>query len=83
MLMQCIGISLRIVLSMGGGTMKTLSGTSELVEKERMRLQINAQVEDFLRRGGSIEVVNGYARPATADAGSVRKDVDALTLSDD
>jgi hypothetical protein len=80
MVMQCIGITLRSVLSMGGGTMKTLSGTSELVEKERMRLQINTQVEEFLRRGGAIEVVNGTAKPATADVRSVREDLEESTL---
>ena len=60
--------------------MKTFSGTSELDEKERMRLQINAQVEEFLRRGGAIEVVAGYAKPATADVGSVRKAVEEDTF---
>ena len=38
--------------------MKTVYEPSELVEKERMRLQINEQVEEFLRRGGSIDVVS-------------------------
>jgi hypothetical protein len=51
--------------------MKTLSGPSELIEKERLRLQINAQVEDFLRRGGAIEVVTVNSKPAEADVGSV------------
>ena len=51
--------------------MKTLSGPSELIEKERLRLQINAQVEDFLRRGGAIAVVTVPSKPAEADVGSV------------
>ncbi len=51
--------------------MKALSGPSELIEKERIRLQIKAQVEEFLRRGGAIEVVTDNARPATGVAGSV------------
>jgi hypothetical protein len=54
--------------------MKTLSGQSELIEKERIRLQINAQVEEFLRRGGAIEVVTLSAKPAVADVGSVWED---------
>jgi len=56
--------------------MKTLSGQSELIEKERIRLQINAQVEEFLRRGGAIEVVTLSAKPAMADVGSVWEDDD-------
>ena len=78
--MQCIDMTLRTEQSMGGGTMKTLSGPSELVEKERMRLQIYAQVEEFLRRGGAIEVVSGYAKPAPADVGSPREDLEELTF---
>ena len=49
--------------------MKALSGPAELVEKERIRLQINAQVEEFLRRGGAIEVVTRSARQAAAENG--------------
>jgi len=56
--------------------MKTLSGPSELIEKERIRLQINAQVEEFLRRGGAIEVVTLNAKPAVADVGIVWEDED-------
>jgi hypothetical protein len=68
---------------MGGDTMKTLSGPSELAEKERMRLQINAQVEEFLRRGGAIELVSVYTRSARADAGSAGDDLEELTFFDD
>jgi hypothetical protein len=59
--------------------METLSGQSELVEKERIRLQINAQVEEFLRRGGAIDVVTNSPKPATADVGSVREDPEELS----
>jgi len=60
--------------------MKALSGPVELVEKERIRLQINAQVEEFLRRGGAIEVVTRSARPATAEnAGSKWDDEEEFT----
>jgi hypothetical protein len=63
--------------------MKTLSGPSELIEKERIRLQINAQVEEFLRRGGAIEVVTLNTRPAVADVGSVWEYEEEVTsLSD-
>ena len=83
MVMQHIGIILRSVLSMGGVTMKTLSGPSELAEKERMRLQINAQVEEFLHRGGAIEVVDGYAKSASADVGSVGEYLEEFSFSRD
>ena len=63
--------------------METLSGLSELVEKERIRLQINAQVEDFLRRGGAIEVLTNYTRPTMADVGSGWDDPEELTLFTD
>lgn len=59
--------------------MKTLSGPSELIEKERIRLQINAQVEEFLRRGGAIEVVTENSRPAAAIVGSVWDDQGEFT----
>ena len=63
--------------------MKTSSGPSELIEKERLRLQINAQVEEFLRRGGAIEVVTVNTRPAVADVGSVWDEQDDLTTVSD
>jgi len=48
-----------------------------------MRLQINAQVEEFLRRGGAIEVVTDNASPGTAIVGSVWDDQEELrTFSD-
>jgi hypothetical protein len=59
--------------------MKASSGTSELIEKERIRLQINAQVEEFLRRGGAIEVVTDNAKPATGVAASVWDDQEEST----
>ena len=54
--------------------MKTFTRPSELIEKERIRLQINAQVEEFLRRGGAIEVVSVSAKPAAAIVGSAWDD---------
>jgi len=59
--------------------MTTLSGPSEPVEKERIRLQINAQVEEYLRRGGAIEVVADNARSAMATAGNVGDDEEEFT----
>jgi hypothetical protein len=59
--------------------MRTLSGTSELVEKDRIRLEINAQVEEFLRRGGAIEEVTGSRKPAMAGAGNAWDDQEELT----
>ena len=63
--------------------MKTLSGTSELIEKERIRLQINAHVEEFLRRGGAIEQVTGIGKPVMADVGNTGDDQDELPPSSD
>ena len=63
--------------------MKTLSGPSELIGKERIRLQINAQVEEFLRRGGAIELVAINAKPAVADVGIVWDDEEELTSFSD
>jgi hypothetical protein len=63
--------------------METLSERSELIEKERIRLKINAQVEEFLRRGGAIEVVTVNTRPTTADVGSRWDDPEELTPVDD
>ena len=59
--------------------MKTLSGQSELVEKERIRLQINAQVEEFLRRGGAIDVVTNNAKPVMADVANAWDDQEEPT----
>jgi len=63
--------------------MKTLSGPSELVEKERIRLQINEQVEEFLRRGGAIDIVTDNARSAMAMVGSVGEHEEELTSFSD
>lgn len=63
--------------------MKTLSGPAELVEKERIRLQINAQVEEFLRRGGAIDVVTDNSRPAVAMGGTGWDDQQDLTAFPD
>ena len=59
--------------------MRTMSGQSELIEKEKIRLQINAQVEEFLRRGGSIEVVTGFTRSTMTEAGSASEDQEEIT----
>jgi hypothetical protein len=63
--------------------MKTLAGPAELVEKERIRLHINAQVEEFLRRGGAIEVVTVRARPTVTGAGSDWHDQEEISPCDD
>ena len=59
--------------------MKTLSGQSEVVEKERIRLQINAQVEEFLRRGGVIDVVTNHVRPNVAEMAHSWDDQEEIT----
>ena len=63
--------------------MKTLSGPVELVEKERIRLQINAQVEEFLSRGGAIEVVTVGTRPTITDGVSDWDDQEEISPSYD
>ena len=80
---QYIDTFLHTALSKGGYTMKTLSGPAELSEKERIRLQLNAQVEEFLRRGGAIEVVTGNSRPIISEAGPVSdNDEELMPFSD-
>ena len=80
--LRYIGIIVGYVKSLGGA-MKTLSGPSEPVEKERIRLQINEQVEEFLRRGGAIDVVTDNARSAMAMVGSVGEYEEELTSFSD
>ena len=63
--------------------MKTLSGPSEPVEKERIRLQINAQVEEFLRRGGAIDVITENRRSSMSVTGGVGDDEEELTFFPD
>ena len=64
--------------------MNALSELSDLVEKERISLHLNAQVEEFLRGGGAIEVVTGNVRPSTEeDAGSAWDDEEELTPDSD
>ena len=63
--------------------MKTLSGPSEPAEKERIRLQINAQVEEFLRRGGAIDVITENCRSSLGVAGSVGDYDEELTSFSD
>ena len=46
------------------------SNTSES-EKNRIRSEIDAQVEEFLKSGGKIEVVNTNQRSAITSIGSV------------
>jgi hypothetical protein len=80
--MRCVGIIVGYVKSLGGA-MKTLSAQSEPVEKERIRLQINQQVEEFLRRGGAIDVITDNARSAIAMVGSVGEYEEELKPSSD
>ena len=63
--------------------MKTLSGPSEPAEKERIRLQINAQVEEFLRRGGAIDVITENRRSSMSVTGGVGDDEEELTFFPD
>ena len=58
--------------------MKTRYEPSQLMEKERIRLQISAQVEEFLRRGGAIDVVTDNSKKAAAAVGSAWSDHDDL-----
>ena len=52
--------------------MKTPVGSnSSTVEKERIRDQIQRQVEEFLRSGGEIQVLEGAARRQSMQKASV------------
>jgi hypothetical protein len=42
------------------------SGTADGTTRERMRSEINEQIEEFLRRGGRIDVVGGREFRAAA-----------------
>ena len=63
--------------------MRTMSGQSELIEKEKIRLQINEHVEEFLRRGGAIEVVTGFTRSTMTEVGSASEDQEEITSFSD
>lgn len=58
--------------------MKSRYEPSQLMEKERIRLQIDAQVEEFLRRGGAIDVVTDNSRKGPAAVGSAWSDQDDI-----
>lgn len=40
-------------------------------EKERMRAEIDSQVEEFLQRGGKIDVLSGPNQQKASNVGSV------------
>jgi predicted NUDIX family NTP pyrophosphohydrolase len=42
----------------GAGTMAKLKSPASEHEKERMRAEIDSQIEEFLRRGGKIDILN-------------------------
>ena len=63
--------------------MRTMSGQSELIEKEKIRLQINEQVEEFISRGGAIEVVTGFTRSTMTEVGSASEDQEEITSFSD
>ena len=47
-------------------------------EKNRIRNEIDAQVEEFLKSGGKIDVVNGNQRSPKASIGSVWRGSDDI-----
>ena len=51
-----------------------------LIEKERTRLQINLQVDDFLRSGGEIKVLKSGGESLRASFGCGWQDQDDYTL---
>ena len=50
------------------------------IEKERIRVQINAQVEEYLRRGGEISVLNNLGESGKSRVAGARNDQDYFTL---
>ncbi|MCB1700951.1 MAG: hypothetical protein H6985_06605 [Pseudomonadales bacterium] len=50
------------------------------IEKERIRVQINAQVEEYLRRGGEISVLNNLGESGKSRVAGSRNDQDYFTL---
>lgn len=57
--------------------MKYRSEPSSTLEKERMRDEINEQVDDFLRSGGQINVLTNNSKAARfSSVGSVWSDPD-------
>jgi len=51
-----------------------------LIEKERIRLQINLQVDDFLRSGGEINVLKSESQSLRASFGCGWQDQEDYTL---
>lgn len=58
--------------------MKSSNQPVAVVEKERIRAQISAQVEAFLSAGGKIDVVTQMEAQARASVGSVWHDHNQL-----
>ena len=53
--------------------------SARVVDKERIRQEINRQVEAFLKRGGEIDVVVDPASGAHAGRGTVWHNQDEIT----
>jgi hypothetical protein len=53
--------------------------SSRAVDKERIRQEINRQVEAFLKRGGEIDVVVNTGNGARAERGTVWHGQDEFT----
>jgi hypothetical protein len=49
-----------------------------LVEKERLRLRINAQVDEFLRSGGRINILSSEGSTHRANPGSAWQEQEEL-----
>ena len=46
--------------------MKTVKDSQTVPQKDRIRSEINAQIEEFLRRGGQIDVLTRDANSSAA-----------------
>lgn len=62
----------------GTSTMAKLKSPASEHEKERMRAEIDTQVEEFLRRGGKIDVLNND-HTGNAAVGSVWHQQDEMS----
>lgn len=58
--------------------MKTTHESSTLIEKERIRMLIMAQVDDFLRSGGEINVLASAGQSISGSVGCGWQDQDDL-----
>ena len=58
--------------------MKPTQDAASIAEKEKIRMQINAQVNEFIRSGGRIRVVDNNGETRRGMAGNAWREQDEL-----